>query len=154
MEEKNVSLLTVEELVALLKGNADENRKIEAEGELIKRIKAGECDVSVLEGIELPSMREEAEEEAEAKPQSNPFILPGAYAFPSVVALIVMLMSVVVFALNLYALISGNYFSDLMSVLYYGVTVLLVEFGKVFLVGLAIHLLTDIAYNTAKARKK
>ena len=45
-------------------------------------------------------------------------------------------------------------FTDLMSIIYYGVTVLLVEFGKVFLAGLALHLLTDIAYNTFKNRKK
>ena len=52
------------------------------------------------------------------------------------------------------ALVTGGYFTDLMSVIYYGVTVLLVEFGKVFIAGLALHLLTDIAYNTFKNRKK
>ena len=153
--EKNVSLCSVEELVDLLKSNAAEELKIEAEGELIKRIKAGECDVSVLDGIDLPSMAEEKEEEeACGETRFNSFILPGAYAFPSAVSLVVMLVSVVVFAINLYALISGGYFTDLMSVIYYGVTVLLVEFGKVFIAGLALHLLTDIAYNTFKNRKK
>lgn len=153
--EKNVSLCSVEELVGLLTSDAEEELKIEAEGELIKRIKAGECDVSVLDGIDLPSMAEEEEEEETAgETRFNSFVLPGAYAFPSAVSLVVMLISVVVLAINLYALVTGGYFTDLMSVIYYGVTVLLVEFGKVFIAGLALHLLIDIAYNTFKNRKK
>ena len=154
MEEKNVSLCSVEELVDLLKSNAADEVKIEAEGELIKRIKAGECDVSVLDGIELPSMADEEDEVECEEKGGNAFILPGAYAFPSAISLVVMLVSVIVLAINLYALVSGGYFTDLMSIIYYGVTVLLVEFGKVFLAGLALHLLTDIAYNTFKNRKK
>ena len=87
--EKNVSLCSVEELVDLLKSNAEEELKIEAEGELIKRIKAGECDVSVLDGIDLPSMKEDEEEEETAgEPRFNSFILPGAYAFPSAVSMV------------------------------------------------------------------
>ena len=154
MEEKNVSLCSVEELVDLLKSNAADEVKIEAEGELIKRIKTGECDVSVLDGIELPSMADEEDEVEYEEKGGNAFILPGAYAFPSAISLVVMLVSVIVLAINLYALVSGGYFTDLMSIIYYGVTVLLVEFGKVFLAGLALHLLTDIAYNTFKNRKK
>lgn len=152
MEEKNYSLLSADELVALLKAADPAEDLIEVEGELIKRIKSGECDVSVLDGVALPSMQED-EEESAAAPLYNGFILPGAYAFPSIVALVVMLMGVVSIALNLYVLVTGDYFTDFMSIIYYGFSVILVEFGKYLLLGLGIHLLADIAYNTFKARK-
>ena len=152
MEEKNYTLLSAEELAELLRaGEGSADALDEIEGELIKRIKNGECDVSILDGINLPSMQES--EDSEPVKAKNPFILPGAYAFPSVVSLVVMLLAFVNGALTLYALVSGGYFTDVMSVLYYGFSAVLVEFGKFFLIGLGIHLLTDIAYNTFKKSK-
>ncbi len=152
MEEKDYSLLTAQELADILKAKElPENELDAAEGELIKRIKSGECDVSILDGIDLPSGEESVA--AEENLSGNRLILPGAYAFPSLAGLIIMLLAFAQGAMTVYALVKGSYLTDVMSFLYYFITVVLVEFGKFFVAGLVIRLLADIAYNTFRKKK-
>lgn len=156
MEEKNYSLLTAAELADLLREADPEDDLDRVEGELIARIKSGECDVSILDGIDLPSMHDTDGAAVTAVANANPFILPGAYAFPCILSIIIIVCGIINAALGAYSIISAlsaGQISGALNIFYYVFTEVLVAFGKYLLAGIALHLLTDIAYNTFRKAK-